>query len=80
MIHIMLLFPETERSVMDLILTKDDSSAFDPLNEKRFETETMGLASVQIAREKEEQRQRMLKRTLSLIPVVAVVGYLVLKK
>tara|TARA_R110000822_G_scaffold278131_1_gene400164 strand:+ start:268 stop:495 length:228 start_codon:yes stop_codon:yes gene_type:complete len=75
-----MLFPETERSVMDLILTNGESSAFDPLDLNRFQTETRGLASVQIAREKEEQRQRMLKRTLSLIPVVAVVGYLVLKK
>ena len=41
----MLLFPETERSVMDLILTRGESSAFDPLDEKRFETETVGLVS-----------------------------------
>ena len=75
-----MLFPQTERSVMDLILTKGESSAFDPLDLNRFQTETRGLASVQIAREKEEQRQIMLKRTLSLIPVIAVVGYLVLKK
>ena len=75
-----MLFPETERSVMDLILTKGDESAFDPLDKNRFQTETRGLASVQIAREKEEQRQRMLKRTISLIPVIAVVAYLVLKK
>ena len=75
-----MLFPQTERSVMDLIFTKGESSAFDPLDLNRFETETRGLSSVQIEREKEEQRQIMLKRTLSLIPVVAVVGYLVLKK
>ena len=75
-----MLFPETERSVMDLVLTKGDASAFDPLDKNRFQTETRGLASVQIAREKEEQRQRMLKRTISLIPVIAVVAYLVLKK
>ena len=79
MIHTM-LFPQTERSVMGLIFTKGESSAFDPLDLNRFQTETRGLASVQIAREKEEQRQIMLKRTLSLIPVVAIVGYLVLKK
>ena len=75
-----MLFPQTERSVMDLILTKGESSAFDPLDLNRFQTETRGLASVQIAREKEEQRQIILKRTLSLIPVIAFVGYLVLKK
>ena len=75
-----MLFPETERTVMDLVLTKGESSAFDPLDLNRFQTETRGLASVQIAREKEEQRQIMLKRTLSLIPVIAVVGYLVLIK
>ena len=40
-----MLFPETERSVMDLILTKGESSAFDPLDEKRFESQTMGLVS-----------------------------------
>ena len=44
MIHTM-LFPETERSVMDLILTKGDESAFDPLDKNRFQTETMGLVS-----------------------------------
>jgi hypothetical protein len=75
-----MLFPETERSVMDLILTKGESSAFDPLDLDRFQTETRGLVSVQIAREKEEQRQTMLKRTISLIPVIAVVAYLVFKK
>jgi len=41
----MLLFPETERSVMDLILTKGDESAFDPLDKNRFQTETRGLVS-----------------------------------
>jgi len=41
----MLLFPETERSVMDLILTRGESSAFDPLDEKRFETQTISLVS-----------------------------------
>ena len=40
-----MLFPETERSVMDLILTKGESSAFDPLDKNRFETATMGLVS-----------------------------------
>ena len=40
-----MLFPQTERSVMDLILTKDDASAFDPLDKNRFETSTMGLVS-----------------------------------
>ena len=44
MIHTM-LFPETERSVMDLILTKGDESAFDPLDKNRFQTETRGLVS-----------------------------------
>ena len=40
-----MLFPETERSVMDLVLTRGEASAFDPLDEKRFETETVGLVS-----------------------------------
>jgi len=40
-----MLFPETERSVMDLILTRGESSAFDPLDKNRFETQTMGLVS-----------------------------------
>ena len=44
MIHTM-LFPETERSVMDLIFTKGESSAFDPLDLDRFQTETRGLVS-----------------------------------
>jgi hypothetical protein len=40
-----MLFPETERSVMDLIFTRGESSAFDPLDKNRFETQTMGLVS-----------------------------------
>jgi len=40
-----MLFPETERSVMDLILTRGESSAFDRLDKNRFETQTMGLVS-----------------------------------
>tara|TARA_B110000263_G_C14843520_1_gene300825 strand:- start:284 stop:487 length:204 start_codon:yes stop_codon:yes gene_type:complete len=40
-----MLFPETERSVMDLIFTKGESSAFDPLDLDRFQTETRGLVS-----------------------------------
>lgn len=75
-----MLFPETERSVMDLILTKGESSAFDPLDLNRFQTETRGLASVQIAREKEEQREKIIKNSVLLLPVIAVVGYLVLIK
>ena len=75
-----MLFPETDRTVMDLVLTKGESSAFDPLDTDRFQTETRGLLSVQVAREKEKQRQIMIKKTLMVLPVVAVVGYLVLKK
>ena len=75
-----MLFPETERSVMDLLLTKGESSAFDPLDVNRFQTETRGLVSVQIAKQKEEQRQIMVKKTLMFLPVVALVGYLVIKK
>jgi len=40
-----MLFPETERSVMDLVLTKGELSAFDPLDLNRFETQTMSLVS-----------------------------------
>jgi hypothetical protein len=39
-----MLFPQTDRTTMDLVLTRGES-AFDPLNEKRFETESMGLVS-----------------------------------
>jgi len=74
-----MLFPETERTAMDLVLTRGES-AFDPLDTDRFQTETRGLLSVQVAREKEKQRQIMIKKTLMVLPVVAVVGYLVLKK
>ena len=74
-----MLFPETDRTVMDLVLTRGES-AFDPLDTDRFQTETRGLLSVQVAREKEKQRQIMIKKTLMVLPVVAVVGYLVLKK
>tara|TARA_B110000211_G_C13941580_1_gene491928 strand:+ start:142 stop:366 length:225 start_codon:yes stop_codon:yes gene_type:complete len=74
-----MLFPKTDRTAMDLSLTRGESD-FDPLDLDRFKTETRGLASVQIAREKEKQRQKMLKRTISLIPVIAIIGYLVLKK
>ena len=75
-----MLFPETERTVMDLFLTKGESSAFDPLDLNRFQTETRGLLSVQVAREQEKQRQELIKKSILLLPVVAVVGYLVLKK
>ena len=40
-----MLFPQTERTIMDLILTKGDESAFDTLDKNRFQTETMGLVS-----------------------------------
>ena len=75
-----MLFPETERTAMDLVLTKGESSAFDPLDLNRFQTETRGLLSVQVAREQEKQRQELIKKSILLLPVVAVVGYLVLKK
>lgn len=39
-----MLFPQTDRTTMNLVLTRGES-AFDPLNEKRFETESMGLVS-----------------------------------
>lgn len=74
-----MLFPKTERSVMDLVLTRGESD-FDPTNLDRFQTETRGLVSVQVAREKEKQRQKMIKKTLALLPVIALVGYLVYKK
>jgi len=67
----MLLFPETERSVMDLILTKGESSAFDPLDEKRFETATMGLVS-------EMEKPKINYALLGLIPL-GIVAYLVVK-
>ena len=69
-----MLFPETERSVMDLVFTKGESSAFDPLDLNRFQTETRGLASVQIEREKEEQRQKIIKS--GLITAAGIIGLL----
>ena len=68
----MLLFPETERSVMDLILTKDDASAFDPLQKNRFETETMGLVS-------DMEKPKTNYALLGLIPL-GIVAYLVVRK
>ena len=41
--------------------------------------ETRGLVTVQVAREKEKQRQARIKRIVSLVPIIAIVGYLVLK-
>ena len=68
----MLLFPETERSVMDLILTKGESSAFDPLDEKRFETQTSGLVS-------DMEKPKSNYALLGLIPL-GIVVYLVVRK
>ena len=67
-----MLFPQTERSVMDLILTKDDASAFDPLDEKRFETQTMGLVS-------EMEKPDINYALFGLIPLGIILGYLVVK-
>jgi hypothetical protein len=75
-----MLFPETERTAMDLVLTKGESSAFDPLDLNRFQTETRGLLSVQVAREEEKQRQKIIKKSILLLPFIAVAGYLVYKK
>ena len=68
----MLLFPETERSVRDLILTKGESSAFDPLDEKRFETQTMSLVS-------EMEKPKPNYALLGLIPL-GIVALLVVFK
>ena len=75
-----MLFPETERSVMDLVLTKGELPAFDPLDLNRFQTETRGLLSVQVAMEEEKQRQKIIKKSILLLPVIGLVGYLVYKK
>jgi len=66
----MLLFPETERSVMDLILTRGESSAFDPLDEKRFETQTMSLVS-------EMEKPDINYALFGLIPLGIILAYLV---
>ncbi len=79
MIHTM-LFPKTDRTAMDLAFTRGELSAFDPLDLNRFQTETRGLLSVQVAREEEKQRQKIIKKSILLLPVIAVVGYLVYKK
>ena len=68
----MLLFPETERSVMDLIFTKGESSAFDPLEKNRFETETMGLVS-------KMEKPKPNYALLGLIPL-GIIAYLVVMK
>ena len=65
-----MLFPQTERSVMDLILTKDDASAFDPLDENRFETQTSGLVS-------EMEKPKTNYALLGLIPLGIILAYLV---
>ena len=67
-----MLFPQTERSVMDLILTKGESSAFDPLDKNRFETQTMGLVS-------EMEKPKTNYALLGLIPL-GIVAYLVVMK
>ena len=71
MIHTM-LFPQTERSVMDLVLTRGELSAFDPLDLNRFETQTSGLVSDM---EKPKQNYAL----LGLIPL-GIIAYLVVKK
>tara|TARA_R110000787_G_scaffold15790_3_gene48763 strand:- start:308 stop:538 length:231 start_codon:yes stop_codon:yes gene_type:complete len=76
MIHTM-LFPKTDRTAMDLSLTRGESD-FDPLDLDRFKTETRGLASVQIKKQREQEK--IIKKTILLIPVIAIIGYLVLKK
>ena len=67
-----MLFPETERSVMDLNLTKDDASAFDPLQKNRYETETSVLVS-------EMEKPKTNYALLGLIPL-GIVAYLVVTK
>ena len=68
----MLLFPETERSVMDLILMRGESSAFDPLDEKRFETQTISLV-------KDMEKSKSNYALLGLIPL-GIVALLVVMK
>ena len=67
-----MLFPETERSVMDLIFTRGESSAFDPLDKNRFETATMGLVS-------EMDKPKPNYALLGLIPL-GIIAYLVVRK
>ena len=67
-----MLFPETERSVMDLIFTRGESSAFDPLDKNRFETATMGLVS-------EMEKPKTNYALLGLIPL-GIVAYMVVRK
>ena len=67
-----MLFPETERSVMDLVFTRGESSAFDPLDKNRFETATMGLVS-------EMDKPKPNYALLGLIPL-GIIAYLVVRK
>tara|TARA_R110002167_G_scaffold322498_3_gene528372 strand:+ start:209 stop:436 length:228 start_codon:yes stop_codon:yes gene_type:complete len=67
---------QEDYSLMDIILGKRNGNR-DILVDNR--KETRGLVTVQVARQEEKQRQLRIKKIVSLVPIIAIVGYLVLK-
>ena len=67
---------QDDYNLIDIILGKRNGNR-DILVDNR--NETRGLVTVQVAREEEKQRQVKIKRIFSLVPIIAIVGYLVLK-
>ena len=67
---------QEDYSLIDIILGKRNGNR-DILVDNR--KETRGLVTVQVARQEEKQRQLRIKRIVSLVPIIAIVGYLVLK-
>ena len=67
---------QEDYSLIDIILGKRNGNK-DILVDNR--KETRGLVTVQVARQEEKQRQLRIKKIVSLVPIIAIVGYLVLK-
>ena len=67
---------QEDYSLIDIILGKRNGNR-DILVDNR--KETRGLVTVQVARQEEKQRQLRIKKIVSLVPIIAIVGYLVLK-
>ena len=67
---------QEDYSLIDIILGKRNGVKDISVDNRN---ETRGLVTVQVAREKEKQRQARIKRIVSLVPIIAIVGYLVLK-
>ena len=67
---------QEDYSLIDIILGKRNGVKDISVDNRN---ETRGLVTVQVAREEEKQRQARIKRIVSLVPIIAIVGYLVLK-